>query len=116
MDGGQFKHASHNEEAKKCGGIFKLYYKKSKLYAACATSISIWDFDIASRLFKYSGDFPINKYDGPAVDLDSLDDNLFFAQVGSSKGGNVTAVKTTQAYNSCGNMPEAKEVSYCVNV
>lgn len=106
MNSGQLVHASRSEEAKKFNGIYKLYYKDLKLYGGCAENISIWDFDIKLQKFQYRGDVPINNHFGPAIGFDSLNENLFCAQL----GGNTTALRTVEGYPSCGSMPEPREV------
>lgn len=106
MNSGKLVHASCNEDARKFGGIYKLYYKDLKLYGGCACNICIWDFDISSQKFQYRGDIPTAKKFGPTVAFDSLNDNLFYAQ----EGGIIKAMKTTEGYPSCGEILESKDV------
>jgi len=104
----QLMHASRNEDAKKFKGIHKLYYKDLKLYGGCERNISIWDFDINSQKFQYRGDLPTDKGYGPTIGFDSLNDNLFYAQV----SGNIAAIRTIEGYPSSGGIQEQKDVSY----
>jgi hypothetical protein len=101
-------HVSRDESAKRFNGIYKLYYKDLKLYAGCERNISIWDFDINSQRFQYRGDIPIDKKYGPAIAFDSLNDNLFYGQV----GGNIAAIKTVEGYPSSGGTTIGKDVTH----